>query len=85
MDHHAPRPYKIATPPLSRIVHELTRRTYNRRGIIPFPEVNRVLGPVFHANKEARQEILFELRQQGLIEVVPFRGIKILGNSDGTR
>ena len=65
------------------IVHQKAIKTLQRSknktvsGIIRFPEVYRTLSWLFHLNKREAREFLKELRRAGLIEVVPFNGIRI--------
>ncbi len=63
---------------IKKIVDALEKKTVKRNGIIPFPEVNCVLGRVFHFNYEARHHVLYELNKQQLIELIPYHGIRIL-------
>lgn len=48
-----------------------------RREIIPFPRVFEKLCRNFSINKGECWELLFALREQKLIDIVPFHGIKI--------
>lgn len=48
-----------------------------KKDIIPFPEIFGKLCGNFSIKKEDCWEILFLLRDLGLIEIVPYHGIKI--------
>ena len=48
-----------------------------RNGIIPFPYVWASLCPNFKLRKQQCWDIFFMLQEVGVIEIVPFRGIKI--------
>ncbi len=69
---------------LKKIVDALQTKTIKRNGIIPFPEVNCVLGRVFHFNYEARHHVLFELQKRRLIELVPYHGIRLRSACSGS-
>jgi hypothetical protein len=65
------------------IVHEKTVKILNRcknrtpSGIIRFPEVYHTLSWMLHLNKREAKKFLKELENCGLIEIVPFNGIRI--------
>jgi hypothetical protein len=61
-----------------KIVEELERRTLNQRGVISLSEVHSVLEAVFHYNREARKQLLYELEKQGFIRLIPCQGIEII-------
>ncbi len=63
---------------IKKIIDALQTKTVKRNGIIPFPEVNCVLGRVFHFNYQARHHVLYELNKQQLIEIIPYHGIRLL-------
>jgi len=57
-----------------KFLNALGSRTYNKNGIIPFPEISRVLS-WWRIRKEERDDILYNLQQEGYLKVVPFRGV----------
>ncbi len=61
-----------------KIIEELERKTLNRRGVISLSEVHSVLEAVFHYNREARKQLLYELEKQGFIRLIPYQGIEII-------
>jgi hypothetical protein len=46
-------------------------------GIIRFPRVFSKLCSTFCINKKDCWELLFDMREEGMIDIVPFQGIKI--------
>lgn len=80
--HNVRTAYKHAAD-LKKIARALETKTYKRNEIIPYPEVFGVLGRCYHFTKETGREVLFELRQNQLIEEIPFHGIRILKNDKG--
>jgi hypothetical protein len=63
-----------------KILLALETRGIWRNSILPFPEVKRVLS-WFRLGKETRDELLHDLRERGIIEIIPYHGIKILKKS----
>jgi hypothetical protein len=61
-----------------KIIEELERRTLNRRGVISLSEVHSVLEAVFHYNREAGKQLLYELEEQGFVRLIPCQGIEII-------
>ena len=61
-----------------KIIEELERKTLNRHGIISLSEVHSVLEAVFHYNREAGKQLLYELEKQGFIRLIPCQGIEII-------
>ena len=61
-----------------KIIEELERKTLNRRGVIPLSEVHSVLEAVFHYDREAGKQLLYELEKQGFIRLIPCLGIEII-------
>ena len=49
-----------------------------KKEIIPFPKIFEKLCRAFSITKKECWEILFLLRDVGLIEIVPFHGIKLI-------
>lgn len=49
----------------------------NRKGIISFPDANRILSWLFHLNKQETAALFGELKDKGLITVYPYHGIVI--------
>jgi len=58
----------------SKFLHALRTRTYSKHRIIPFPEVSRVLS-WWRIRKEARDDILFALQEEGYLKIVNYRGV----------
>jgi len=50
-----------------------------RKRIIPFPLVFYRLGTIFHFDKNNSKIILKILERRGLIEIIPFKGIRLSG------
>jgi hypothetical protein len=69
---------------LSKVLDCLNKATTNSK-IIPFPEIFYQLGTVLHFNKKECWYILQLLQQNGLIRVVPFKGIKVVKFSKSRR
>ena len=61
-----------------QIINDLDRKTLKRHDLIQFPQANSVLESMYHFDKEAIHQIIWDLEQKGLIKVVPYEGIKIL-------
>jgi hypothetical protein len=61
-----------------KIIEELESRTLNQRGIISLSEVHSVLEAVFHYNREAGKQLLYELEKQRFIRLIPCQGIEII-------
>jgi hypothetical protein len=61
-----------------KIIEELEFRTLNQRGVISLPEVYSVLEAVFHYNRKAGKQLLYELEKQGFIRLIPCQGIEII-------
>ena len=49
-----------------------------KKEILPFPEVRRKLCSNFSINKQKCFELFYLLQEFGLIEIVPFHGIRIV-------
>jgi hypothetical protein len=56
----------------------IQRRAYKRGEIIPFPEISRILS-WYRIRRTERETFLYDWKEAGLIEVVPFHGIIIKG------
>jgi len=56
---------------------ELMKINY-RREIIPFPLVFNRLGTMFHFDKRSSVVVLKNLERRGHVEIIPFKGIRIL-------
>jgi hypothetical protein len=61
-----------------KIIEELESRTLNQCGVIPLSEVHSVMEAVFHYNREAGKQLLYELEKQGFIRLIPCHGIEII-------
>lgn len=62
---------------LKRIKDLCFRR--REKHIIKFPEVFARICPIFYITKEEAWAVLRSMEEKGLIEIVPFHGIKIKG------
>lgn len=65
-----------------KVIDEIEGRA-RRKGIIryiPYPEVYHTLSWWFHLNKKEALELFDELKAAGILEVVPFHGIRIIKN-----
>ena len=60
----------------SKLTRALKDRTYNKNGIIPFPEVSRVWS-WWRVSKEERDELLYELQQDGYLRIIPYHGVRL--------
>lgn len=49
-----------------------------KNGIIPFPQINHTLSTMFHLSKDDSVKVLDELKEAGVLEDVPYHGIKIV-------
>jgi hypothetical protein len=47
------------------------------KDILPFPDVRKAICPAFSINKDYCWELLYLAREFGLIEIVPFHGIRL--------
>jgi hypothetical protein len=61
-----------------KVLSYLSRCPKSRSGIISFKHVFRTLSWLFHLDKDEAWQFLKELRELGLVEIVPYRGIRIL-------
>jgi hypothetical protein len=61
---------------LSKVLKCLSKARTNSK-LIPLPEVFYQLGTTLHLNKEECWYVLHLLFQEGLIEIVPFKGIRL--------
>jgi hypothetical protein len=60
-----------------KALYYLSRCSKTHSGIIRFPEVYRTLSWLLHLNKTEAKEFLKELQRAGVIELIPFNGIRI--------
>jgi hypothetical protein len=60
-----------------KALYYLSRCPKTSSGIIRFPEVFRTLSWLLHLNRTEAREFLKELQRAGVIELVPFNGIRI--------
>ncbi|MCD6477187.1 MAG: hypothetical protein J7K26_03470 [Candidatus Aenigmarchaeota archaeon] len=66
------------------ILQRMSKRFYNNSinpKIIPFPQVNKFLS-YYHIRKKDTRIILKELKKLGLIDIIPYHGIRILNISE---
>ena len=62
-----------------KVLSVLEKHCYqDGKGLIRFPEVNKVLSWLLHCDKREREYLIFEMQQLGLIEIKPFHGIRII-------
>jgi len=61
---------------LSKVLKCLSKARTNSK-IIPLSEVFYQLGTILHLNKEECWYVLHLLSQESLIEVIPFKGVKL--------
>jgi len=61
-----------------KVLLYLSRCPKSRTGIISFKHVFKTLSWLFHLDKDEGWQFLRELREEGVIEIVPYRGIRIL-------
>ncbi|GEM_PF-6963413 len=66
-----------------KVLSYLSRCPKSRTGIISFKHVFRTLSWLFHLDKEEGWQFLRELRGLGIVEIVPYRGVRILAEVDG--
>ncbi len=59
----------------------LRTRAYSKNKIIPFPEVKRILS-WWRVQKQERDELLYDLKDEGFLEIIPFHGIRIKPAAD---
>ncbi|NJD54405.1 MAG: hypothetical protein FIB07_16270 [Candidatus Methanoperedens sp.] len=62
----------------------LRTRAYSKNKIISFPEVKRILS-WWRVQKQERDELLYDLRDEGFLEIIPFHGIRIKPAESGER
>jgi hypothetical protein len=61
---------------LSKVLKCLSKARTNSK-IIPLPEVFYQLGTVLHLTKEECWYVLRLLSKEGLIEIIPFKGVRL--------
>ncbi len=66
-----------------KVLSYLSRCPKSRTGIISFKHVFRTLSWLFHLDKEEGWQFLRELRGLGIVEIVPYRGVRILLEVNG--
>ncbi|VVB88868.1 Uncharacterised protein [uncultured archaeon] len=49
-----------------------------KNSILTFPVVYQTLGTIFHLSKDEAITVFEEMRDSGLLEVVPYRGLRIV-------
>lgn len=68
-------------PVREKVVFALKTRAEKKKNVISFSEVRRVLS-WYHFRKPEREELLYELKEEGIIRIVPFHGI-VFRDADG--
>lgn len=63
---------------LDFIVRHAERKGVVKNGIVPYPEIYHPLSTMMHLGKDDAVEVFEELRGAGLVEVVPFHGIRLV-------
>jgi|Deesub1362A_J573_1020465.scaffolds.fasta_scaffold01370_7 hypothetical protein len=70
-----------------KILQYLAQCPKSRSGIISFKDVFRLLSWLFHLNKRESWIVLREMQNLEALEIIPFRGVRILvdvgGDGDG--
>jgi hypothetical protein len=61
-----------------KALHYLRRCPKTPSGIVRFPEVFRTLSWLLHLNRGEARELLKELVALGVVELVPFHGVRII-------
>lgn len=69
--------------PREKVLNALRTRAFRKNKIISFPEVRRVLS-WYQYGKEERDELLYELQEEGLIRIIPFHGLILEDVERGT-
>lgn len=59
------------------------RKGVIKNGIVPYPDAYHTLSTMFHLGKDEAIELFEELKGIGILEVVPFHGIRIIKNRWG--
>ncbi len=67
-----------------KILFELDRRSFKKHGLISLKQIHSIMGQCFHMNKDLQYEYIFEMKERGMIEFIPFWGIRILKNGQAT-
>lgn len=62
---------------VGKFLNALETRAFRRGDIISFPEVRRVLS-WYRFRKENLEDLFNEFKRLGLIEIVPYHGIRLL-------
>lgn len=65
-------------PQYKKVLKRLQEYPYKRREIIPYAVVYSLFGSCLRFSKNSTVEVLAELEKQGVIEIVPYNGIRIL-------
>jgi len=63
---------------INTIEKHAVRNGVIKNGIIPFPQVYHTLSTMFHLSKDDSVGVVEELKEAGLLEVVPYHGIRIV-------
>lgn len=54
------------------------RKGIIKNRIVPFPQIHHTLSTMFHLSKQDSKKVLYELKEAGLLEIVPYHGIRLL-------
>jgi len=60
-----------------KILARLAKCYKSKAGIISFKEVFRTLSWLFHLNKQEAWSFLREMQEKGIIQIIPYKGIRI--------
>lgn len=64
------------------VLKRLRELSFKRGRIIPFPDVFARICPIFCILKEEAWAVLRSMEEKGLVEIVPFHGVRIKENID---
>lgn len=63
------------------VLKRLRELSFKRGRIIPFPDVFARICPIFCITKEDTWAVLKSMEEKGLIEIVPYHGVKVSGKA----
>lgn len=62
------------------VLKRLRELSFKRGRVIPFPDVFARICPIFSIPKEEAWVVLRSMQENGLIEIVPYHGVRIKEN-----
>lgn len=68
-----------------RLLNKLRDYPYKRNGIVPYAIVYGLSGSYLKFTKAATVELISQLDSEGIVKIVPFRGIRVLKSAGGGR